>query len=115
MQKLILLLLLFASSYCVYIRPTNYNATLLSECLGNYFKFDANYKELLLLFNQNRHFLFGLKCEALKINESRINLLKDCFSKYGIYLEKVGCPDCYDKCEYYQPNSKVCKARCPIC
>ena len=115
MQKLFLLLLLFVSSFCVYIRPTNYNLTLLNECLGNTFKFDTEMKELLLLFNQNRHFLFGLKCEEMNLDESTINLLKDCFSKYGIYEEKAGCPDCYDKCNYYEPNNILCKKRCPIC
>lgn len=115
MQKLILLLLLFASSYCVYIRPTNYNATLLNECLGNNFKFTAEIKELLILFNQNRFFLFGKKCEELNIEESVQNLLKDCFSKYGIYEAMAGCPDCYDKCDYYEPDNRLCKKNCPIC
>ena len=34
MQKLIILLLLFVASNCVYMRKTNYNETLLNECLG---------------------------------------------------------------------------------
>ena len=116
MKSLILLLLLFASSYCTYIRPTNYNATLLNKCLGNNnFKLDTGIKELLVLFNQNRFFLFGKKCETMNLGESKMELLKDCFSKYGIYEKFASCPDCYDKCDYYQPNDMSCKKRCPLC
>ena len=115
MQKLILLLLLFASSYCVYIRPTNYDEALLNKCLGSTFKFDENFQELLDLYNHNRFFLFGLKCKQMNLDESTVDLLKDCFSKYGLYVAKVGCPDCYDKCDYYEPNNSLCKSRCPIC
>ena len=114
MQKLFLLLLLFVSYYCVYIRPTNYDKVLLNECLG-YIRFDENMEELLDLYNHNRFFLFGLKCEEMNLDESTINLLKDCFSKFGIYEPKAGCPDCYDKCEYYEPNNILCKRNCPIC
>ena len=77
--------------------------------------FDENMEELLDLYNHNRFFLFGLKCEEMNLDESTINLLKDCFSKFGIYEPKAGCPDCYDKCEYYEPNNILCKRNCPIC
>ena len=98
------------------MRPTNYDATLLNICIGQKnLKMNEDLKELLELYNRNRHFLFGKKCEALNLDASTQELLKSCFGKYGIYIEMAGCPDCYDKCDYYQKDDPYCKRRCPIC
>ena len=117
MKKLIILLLLFFTSYCAYLRPTNYNETLLNNCLDeNNLKLGDGLKELLELYNQNRHFLFGKKCEAMNLDESSQELIKKCFKSYGIYNDIAECTqNCYDKCDYYHKEDRYCYQRCPLC
>lgn len=117
MSKLFLIFLLFISSNCVYLRPTNYDENKLNECLSEMnYQMNEGLKELLALFNKNRHFLFGKKSETMNLDKSVQDSLKQCFSKYGIYERMVGCTlDCHDKCDYYHKNDNLCKRRCPIC
>ena len=117
MQKLIILLLLFVASNCVYLRKTNYNETLLNECLGNEkLTLDNGLKELLQLYNQNRFFLLERKFDTMNLIESSKKLIEDCFSKYGIYNQFGDCTrNCHDKCDFYNRDDKDCYKNCPIC
>ena len=117
MQKFIILLLLFFSSNCVYLRKTNYNEILLNNCLNeNKLTLNDGLKELLKLYNQNRHFLFDKKCNTMNLIESSKESMKKCFSLFGIYNEFVDCTlDCHDKCDFYNRDVKNCYRRCPIC
>ena len=117
MQKLIILLLLFFTSYCVFLRKTNYDEALLDNCLNeNNLKLGDSLKTLLALYNEGRHFLFGKECEAMNLDESSQELIKKCFASYGIYNQFGDCTrNCYDKCDYYHKEDKYCYHRCPIC
>ena len=117
MQKFIILLLLFFTSYCVFLRKTNYDEALLDNCLNeNNLKLGDSLKTLLALYNEGRHFLFGKECEAMNLDESSQELIKKCFASYGIYNQFGDCTrNCYDKCDYYHKEDKYCYHRCPIC
>ncbi len=117
MQKLIILLLLFFTSYCVFLRKTNYDEALLDNCLNeNNLKLGDSLKTLLALYNEGRHFLFGKECEAINLDESSQELIKKCFASYGIYNQFGDCTrNCHDKCDYYHKEDKYCYHRCPIC
>ena len=117
MKKLIILLLLFFTSYCAFLRQTNYNETLLNKCLNeNNLKLGDGLKKLLELYNQNRHFFFGKQCEAMNLDESSQELIQKCFKSYGIYNRIGECTrNCRDKCDYFNKGDKNCYRRCPLC
>ena len=117
MKKLIIILVLFFTSYCVFLRKTNYDEALLDNCLNeNNLKLGDSLKTLLALYNEGRHFLFGKECEAMNLDESSQELIKKCFASYGIYNQFGDCTrNCYDKCDYYHKEDKYCYHRCPIC
>ena len=117
MQKLIILLLLFFATNCVFLRDTNYDEKLLNECLSeNKLSLGDDLKDLLDLYNHGRTFLLEIKLNALHLVGTSQDLIKKCFSTYGIYNQFGDCTlNCHDKCDFYNRGDKDCYRRCPIC